>query len=156
MSPSTAPSFPGLEPLPAGLQPAAIAPDVVVRPLFQSGVRAGFPSPATDYIEKSLDLNTFLIRNAPATFFFRIEGDSMAMAGIFPGDLVTVDRSITPRSGHIVLAVVDGEYTVKRLYRRGSIVELRPENPAYQAIRIEEGQELQVWGVVTGAVRKFF
>lgn len=142
-------------PLPENLRPAAHAPEAVVRPLFRSRVAAGFPSPATDYIEQGLDLNTYLIRNKAATFYFRVKGDSMIGARIHDGDLLVVDRSIHAKHGHIVLAVVDSEYTVKRLYTRGGVVELRAENPTYPPIRFSNDQELQIWGVVIGTVCKF-
>lgn len=115
---------------------------------------AGFPSPCADFTEAPLDLNEFVVRNRTATFYFSVAGDSMIGAGIHDGDKVAVDRSITPRSGHIVVAVVDQNFTLKRLHRRGDVIELRPENPAYQPIRLREGEELQIWGVVTAVIRK--
>lgn len=116
---------------------------------------AGFPSPAADYAEDGLDLNEYLVRNKPASFMFSVKGDSMMNAGIVEGDKVIVDRSINPRSNDIVVAVVNGEYTIKRLYKRAGKVELRPENPAYQPIVFKEGSELEVWGVVVGVVRRY-
>jgi DNA polymerase V len=124
-------------------------------PLLLQRVPAGFPSPADDYAETALDLNTYLVRNKTATFFFRVIGDSMTGAHIHDGDLLVVDRSIEPRHGHIVLAVINSEYTVKRLHNLNGEIELRAENPAYPPIRFREHDELQVWGVVTGAVSRF-
>ena len=117
-------------------------------------VHAGFPSPATDYIEEGLDLNDYLVRHRAASFLFTVQGDSMQGAGIVEGDKVIVDRSIDPQHNHIVIAVVDGEYTIKRLFRRGSRIELRPENPAFQPIRFADGSQLEIWGVVVGVVRR--
>ena len=118
-------------------------------PLFSSPVSAGFPSPAEDYSDKKLDLNEYLIQHPAATFFVRVEGDSMIEAGIFPGDLLIVDRYPIPKSGQVVLAVVDGEFTVKRYERRGKKVRLIPANPKYMPIEFVDGQELIIWGVVT-------
>ena len=133
----------------------AAAHVVYALPLFLSRVPAGFPSPADDYLEGELDLNELLIRNPSATFYVRLAGDSMVKAGLFDGDILVVDRAVKARHDHIVVAVLDGELTVKRLWSRGGSVELRPENPAYQPIKMAEGQELTVWGVVIGAVRQF-
>jgi DNA polymerase V len=102
-----------------------------------------------------LDLNEYLIKNAVSTFYFRAQGHSMRNARIFDGDLLTIDRSIDPKHGHIVLAMIDNEFTVKRLYVRGRIVELHPENRHFQPIRFVEGQELRILGVVTGSISKF-
>ena len=123
-------------------------------PLAAHRVPAGFPSPATDYLEDGLDLNAYLVQHPAATFLFSVQGHSMQGAGIMDGDKVVVDRSITPRHGHIVIAVVDREYTIKRLYWRGSRIELRPENPAFQPICFANGSQLETWGVVVGVVRR--
>jgi DNA polymerase V len=120
-----------------------------------SGIAAGFPSPATDFSESGLDLNAYLIRHRAASFYFSVEGDSMSGAGILDGDKVLVDRAVEPQHGHIVVAVVNSEYTLKRLYRRREVLELHAENPSYSPIRFREGEELQVWGVVVGVVRKY-
>lgn len=118
-------------------------------------ISAGFPSPAADYAEDGLDLNDYLVRNKPASFMFTVKGDSMMNAGIVEGDKVIVDRSINAKSKDIVVAVVNGEYTIKRLYKTDAKVELRPENPAYQPIVFKEGSELEIWGVVVGVVRRY-
>jgi DNA polymerase V len=118
-------------------------------------IPAGFPSPADEYAESALDLNTYLVRNKTATFFFRVIGDSMTGANIHDGDLLVVDRSIGPRHGHIVLAVINNEYTVKRLHRLNGVIELHADNPAYPPLRFQENDEVQIWGVVTGAVSRF-
>lgn len=124
-------------------------------PLYLSRVSAGFPSPADDYVESALDLNEYLISNPAATFMVRVSGDSMTGAGIQDGDVLVVDRSQDARPGKIVVAVLDGELTVKRLRKRNGKYVLVPENPAYSPIEVEMEQELFVWGVVTGVVRRF-
>lgn len=123
--------------------------------LVSHRLSAGFPSPAADYAEDGLDLNEYLVRNKPASFMFTVKGDSMMNAGIVEGDKVIVDRSINAKSKDIVVAVVNGEYTIKRLYKTAAKVELRPENPAYQPIVFKEGSELEIWGVVVGVVRRY-
>ncbi len=123
------------------------------RPLLLSRVPAGFPSPAEDYVEGALDLNEHLIAHREATFFMRVQGHSMIGAGIQDGDLLVVDRALEAGHGDIVVAVVDGELTVKRLWQRGARVRLLAENPAYAPIDLKDGQELAVWGVVTNIIR---
>jgi DNA polymerase V len=126
----------------------------VLRPLFSSGVSAGFPSPADDYIDRELDLNEYLIANPVATFFVRVAGDSMIGAGINHDDILIVDRSIEPVSGKIVIAIVDGELTVKRLVKTGDSCLLVAENPLYPHTEIKKEMELEVWGVVTCAIHR--
>ena len=123
--------------------------------LLSHRISAGFPSPATDYAEEGLDLNDYLVRNKPATFMFTVKGDSMTGASIEEGDKVVVDRAQHPKHGDIVVAVVDGEYTIKRLFKHMGRVELRPENAAYPPIVFHDGSELMVWGVVVGVVRRY-
>ena len=127
-------------------------------PLFSSKVAAGFPSPADEHVEKRLDPNDFLIDNEEATFFVTIEGYSMIDVGLLPGDKVVVDRSQNARKNSIVLAVVNGEFTIKRLSKdtNGRPL-LLPENSsgAYPPILIKEGMQFEIWGVVTGAFRRF-
>jgi DNA polymerase V len=123
--------------------------------LLAHRMSAGFPSPAADYAEDGLDLNDYLIRNKPATFMFTVRGDSMIGASIEEGDKVIVDRALTPKSRDIIVAVVDGEYTIKRLYKYRGRVELRPENPHYPPIVLKDGADLQTWGVVVGVVRRY-
>ncbi len=124
----------------------------VVRPLFLSGVSAGFPSPADDYIDRDLDLNEHLITNPAATFFVRVAGDSMTGAGINNNDILIVDRSVAPISGKIVIAVINGELTVKRLIKTETSCRLVAENPDYSDIEITGEMELEIWGVATSAI----
>jgi DNA polymerase V len=121
------------------------------RPLFASPVPAGFPSPADDYIERSLDLNEHLIKHPAATFFVRASGDSM-LGNIHSGDLLVVDRAKEAGDGSIVIAVIDGELTVKRLRKRGNGVSLESDNPAYAPLSINEEADVVVWGVVTNVI----
>ncbi len=127
----------------------------VVRPLFSCGVSAGFPSPADDYIDRRLDLNELLIANPAATFFVRAAGDSMTGAGINHDDILIVDRSLAATNGKIVIAVLNGELTVKRLVQSAVSCRLEAENPAYPALEINEDSDFQVWGVVTSVIHQF-
>lgn len=122
-------------------------------PLMSYSVRAGFPSPADDYIEKRIDLNEELIQHREATFFLRVRGHSMIDAGIDDGDELIVDRALTPEHHRIVVAAVDGELTVKRFYQRNGIVKLLAENPQYPDIEFKNGQEMMIWGVVTKIIK---
>jgi len=117
-------------------------------PLFLESVSAGFPSPADDYLEGKLDLNDFLIPNPPATFLVHVTGDSMIGAGIYSGDLLIVDRSVEPRNRNIVIAVLDGELTVKRLKMEQDEIILVAENKNYEPIKITEQMQFEIWGVV--------
>lgn len=117
-----------------------------------SGVAAGFPSPADDFIEEKLDLNEKLIRHPAATFFVRVSGNSMIKAGIHSGDMLIVDRSLEPKTGSVVVAVVNGEFTVKRISRQGDKLYLMPENSRFQPIQITDDSNFQVWGVVTNVI----
>ena len=121
-------------------------------PLYGCKVSAGFPSPADDYLEGTLDLNEHLIRHPSSTFFVKVSGESMINAGIHPGDILVVDRSIEANSGRIVIAALDGELTVKRFDRRDDSTYLLPENPDFSPIEIKDGNELHIWGVVTNVI----
>ena len=122
--------------------------------LYQSKVPAGFPSPATEYLGDTLDLNEYLINNPTASFFAKVEGDSMIGAGIFEGDLLVIDKSINAKHKDIVIASVNNEFTVKRLDTKDGI-QLVAENKDYQPIKLTGEMEFAIWGVVTGVVRKF-
>ncbi len=121
-------------------------------PLYGSKVPAGFPSPADDYIEKQLDLNEHLIKHPSATFFVRVSGNSMLDAGIHENDILIVDRSITPVSGKIVVAALDGQLTVKRLKISKEKLFLMPENKEFEPIEVREDNEIYIWGVVTNVI----
>lgn len=116
-------------------------------------VEAGFPSPAEEELADTLSLDDLLIQNPDATFLLKVSGDSMSEAGILPGDMVIVDKGQVPKSGDIVIAEVDGEWTMKYLRKRGEIVTLIPANPRYKPIRPK--QALKIAGVVTAVVRKY-
>lgn len=120
--------------------------------LFSTRIPAGFPSPADDYIENSLDLNEYLIKHPAATFFVKVTGDSMTGAGINSGDILIVDRSVTAVNGSVIVAVLNGEFTVKRFFRDGPVIQLSPENPAYKPIEVKTGSDFEVWGVVMHAI----
>jgi DNA polymerase V len=132
-------------------------PRPLPRPIYSGKISAGqsrFPSPAQDYEQKTLDLNDRFIANPPATFFFTVKGDSMVGAGIFDGATLIVDRSIKPKSSSIVIADVDGEWMVKRLYKRSGVIKLLSENPDNPPIVLKEGQELIIFGVVTYVINE--
>jgi DNA polymerase V len=137
-------------------QPAPV-PVIEVDPAWArqtlATVQCGFPSPAEDLAMERVDLNKVLIKHPQATFLMRVRGDSMREAGIDDGDVVLVDRAIKAVHGHVVVAVVDGEFTVKRLWQRGRNVKLQPANPTYPDILPRDGQTLEVWGVVTNAIK---
>lgn len=123
-------------------------------PYFENPVKAGFPSPADDYTQMRLDLNEHLISHPAATFFVRVEGDSMVGAGIQPGDLLIVDRSLEAQNGKIVLAVINGEFTVKRIRKEGEMLFLEPENPKYPPIQVLPSWDFYVWGIVTYVIHE--
>jgi DNA polymerase V len=132
--------------------------DNIVRlqiPLFSSTVAAGYPSPAEDHVDDTLDLNEYMVQRPDSTFMLRVEGESMKNVGIMPDDILVVDRSLKASHRKIIIAAIDGELTVKRLYHRGGLVKLLPENPAYPEIELESEAELVIWGVVVGSFRRF-
>ncbi len=121
-------------------------------PVYTSYISAGFPSPAEDHVDQFLDLHEYLVQNPAATFFVRVQGDSMTNAGINSGDLLIIDRSIDPMNGNIVIAAVAGELTVKRFQKQGRKVTLKAENPDYPSINVDEYSDLTIWGVVTTVI----
>ncbi|BCX14100.1 MAG: SOS-response transcriptional regulator UmuD-like protein [Candidatus Dojkabacteria bacterium] len=127
---------------------------IVLIPIATESVKAGFPSPASDFVEKSLDLNEFLINNPVSTFFVRVSGDSMEEYKIFDGDILIIDRSIKPTNNKIVLAMLDGEFTVKKIVIKNSEITLLPGNAKYSPIK-PNLENFEVWGVVTATIRKF-
>lgn len=122
------------------------------RPLFMVPVSAGFPSPADDYVEGSLDLNKHLVKHPAATFFVRVAGDSMINAGVHPGDILIVDRSLEPVDKKVVIAIVNGELTVKRIRLKHDGIFLVAENDNYEPVKIDKEMEFEVWGVVTSVI----
>lgn len=130
-------------------------PTELKMPLYLSKVSCGFPSPADNYIESKLDLNEHLVQHPAATFFVRVEGQSMIEDGIYEGDLLIVDKSLKPVDGSIIIVAIDGELTVKKLKIKNNEGYLTPSNPNYKTIKVNENQELHCWGVVTYAIHKF-
>jgi DNA polymerase V len=122
---------------------------------YDAAVPAGFPSPAQDHVGDILDLSAYLIRHPEATYFVRAQGDSMVDAGIFDGDLLIVDRALEPEDGSIVIAAIDGEFTVKRLRIHRGVPSLMPENFAYPMITLRDGQCLELFGVVAHVIHSF-
>lgn len=121
-------------------------------PLYTSKVQAGFPSPADDYQEGTLNLEEHLIQNPASTFFVRVIGNSMINAGMYPNDLLIVDKSLTPVSGKVIVAILNGEFTVKRLVKKRNKTFLVAENPDYEPIDVTDNSEFQIWGVVTNVI----
>ena len=124
-------------------------------PLIGDSVSAGFPSPADDYTEQNIDLNEYLIKNPFSTFFLRVKGDSMVKSGIQNHDLIIVDKSIIPRPGNIVIAMIDGEFTVKRLEKKNDELYLKSENDNYPDFNFKNHNEIQIWGVVIYSIHNF-
>lgn len=141
-----------MHPLPASFLFPAKSPKVLALPLFTAKVAAGFPSPADDYVEKTLDLNELLVQKPAATFFVRAQGESMLGAGIHPDDILVVDRSIDPVPGKIVICALNGELVVKRLKHQAGKWLLASENPYYPDIPLREELEMVIWGVVTHVI----
>lgn len=136
------------------LVPVHETPHPIYLPVYSYRVPAGFPSPATDELEGLFDLNKLLFRHPDATYLVRVTGESMAGAEIHAGDLLAVDKHLEADHGHIVVAVVEGDCTVKRLVRQGDTWWLMPANPAYQPYEIRQAEELHIWGVVTHVVHE--
>ena len=134
--------------------PQALPPGHWWLQALPASIAAGFPSPAEDHQVERIDLMQQLVKHPQATFYIRVRGESMRDAGILDGSVVLVDRAITPADGHIVLAVIDGDFTCKRLYLRGGRMRLKPENPTYPDIVPREGQQVEVWGVVVAHIHQ--
>lgn len=122
-------------------------------PFVESGISAGFPSPADDFLDISIDLNKELIQNPSATFYGRVKGDSMIDAGLSDGDLLIIDKSLEPDNGKIAVCFIDGEFTVKRIKIDGEIVWLIAENKNYKPIRITSENDFIIWGIVTTVIK---
>lgn len=123
-------------------------------PYFDSGISAGFPSPAEDFKQERLSLDNILVKNKLATFYARVSGQSMIGAGLDDNDLLVIDRSLEPANNKIAVCFLDGEFTVKRLKVVGSDVWLQPENPNYEPIKITEENNFVIWGIVTNVIKK--
>lgn len=125
---------------------------------FAPTIKAGFPSPAEDYLHDSLDFNRDLIKHPEATLYGRVSGDSMIDAGINDGDIAVIDRSLQPSDGDIIVAFVNGEYTIKFLdltHKEEGYIELRPANPDYSPIRVNVSDDFRVWGVVVWTIKRW-
>ena len=127
----------------------------LILPLLSSYVSAGFPSPADDYIEENIDLNEYLIKNPFSTFFLRVKGDSMINAGIQNQDLILVDKSLIAKPGNIVIAMIDGEFTIKRLEKKKDELYLKSENHNYPNFNFANHNDIQIWGVVIYSIHNF-
>ncbi len=139
----------------SALQPIPISEAPLLVLLLNNRVMAGFPSPAEDLGAQRIDLTQVLITHPQATYFLRASGHSMVEAGIFDKDILVVDRAIKPRHNHIVVAIVDGDFTVKRYFQRAGRIKLKAANPTFADIVPKEGQTLEVWGVVTSSIKQF-
>ena len=124
-------------------------------PLLTDSVSAGFPSPADDHTEENIDLNEHLISNPFSTFFLRVKGDSMINAGIKDKDLIIVDKSLTARPGNIIIAMIDGEFTMKRLSMKNNELYLKAENHNYPDFRFKNHIDVQIWGVVIYSIHSY-
>ena len=122
--------------------------------LIEQGISAGFPSPADDFKEVRISLDNELVRNKEATFYAKVSGDSMVGAGLDDGDLLVIDRSLSPENGKIVICFIDGDFTVKRIKKEKGKLYLMPENKKYKPIKIREDNELIIWGVVEYVIKK--
>lgn len=130
------------------------ASEPLTLPLFESNIPAGFPSPADDTMELKLDLNKHLIKHPATTFYARVNGYSMQDAGINDGDILIVDRTIEPRENDVVVCILDGEYTVKRVHLDKDVIFLQAANDAYEPIKVKKNNRLSIWGVVTYVIHK--
>ena len=122
--------------------------------MAQSGVHAGFPSPATDYMTQAIDLNRELVKHPAATFYGRVVGDSMIDAGVEEGDILVIDKSLEAREGDMAVCFVDGEFTLKHLHFHEGGLTLRPANENYPEIEVCEGMDFVMWGVVTYVIKR--
>ena len=122
--------------------------------LFTNTISAGFPSPAEDFLDKKLDLNDYLIKNPSASFFVKVNGNSMINAGISNGDILIIDRSLEPSDGKVVIGIINGEFTVKRILKKGKKIFLKPENENFKPIEITEDMDFKIWGIVTYTIHK--
>ncbi|GGC95141.1 SOS-response transcriptional regulator UmuD-like protein [Flavobacterium lutivivi] len=124
-------------------------------PLFDTGISAGFPSPADDFIELSIDLNKHLIKHKDTTFFAKVKGHSMKNAGIFDGDLLVIDKSLEPQDGRIAICQIDGEFTIKRIKIEKNVIWLIAENEDYKPIKVTPENDFVIWGIVINSIKYF-
>ncbi|MDB4533877.1 translesion error-prone DNA polymerase V autoproteolytic subunit [Vicingaceae bacterium] len=121
--------------------------------LVENGISAGFPSPADDFLDASIDLNKALIKNKDATFYGRVKGDSMINGGLSDGDLLIIDKSLEPKNGKIAVCFIDGEFTVKRIKLEKDLIWLMPENKKYRPIKVTSDNDFVIWGIVTNVIK---
>lgn len=124
-------------------------------PLFDTGISAGFPSPADDFIELSIDLNKHLIKHKDTTFFAKVKGHSMKNVGIFDGDLLVIDKSLEPQDGRIAICQIDGEFTIKRIKKEENVFWLIAENEDYKPIKVTPENDFVIWGIVINSIKYF-
>lgn len=134
---------------------SALTETALELPFVDSGISAGFPSPALDFIDLTIDLNKHLIKHPSATFYGRVKGQSLKDAGINDGDLLIIDKSLEPKNGKIAVCYIDGEFTAKRIKKTKDELWLMPENEEYKPIKIEEENTLIIWGMVTHVIKSF-
>lgn len=123
-------------------------------PIADEGIKAGFPSPAQDFMDLAIDLNKELVKHPASTFYGRIKGDSMIDAGIFDGDILIIDKSLDPKDGDMAVCYIDGEFTIKHIKIEKSLVYLIPANDHYKPITVTPQNEFQIWGIVTYSIKK--
>jgi DNA polymerase V len=124
-------------------------------PFMDVGISAGFPSPADDFLQLTIDLNAYLVKHRDTTFFAKVKGHSMKNAGIYDGDLLVIDKSLEPQDGKIAICQIDGEFTVKRIKKEKDVVWLVAENEDYQPIKVTAENELMIWGIVVHSIKSF-
>ena len=123
--------------------------------LYASSISAGFPSPAEDHMDVGLDINEYLIKHPSSTFYIYVKGDSMINSGIFDGDLMIVDRSLEAKSNSVIIAVLNGDFTVKKIKKENNKIYLIPDNKKYNPILLDDSTDFQIWGVVTHTIHHF-
>jgi DNA polymerase V len=134
---------------------SVLSETVLELPVISEGISAGFPSPAMDFIDLTIDMNKHLIKHPSSTFYGRVKGVSMKNVGIYDGDLLVIDKSITPTNDKIAVCYIDGEFTVKRIKIKNECIWLIPENETYQPIKVTEENDFIIWGIVTYVVKSF-
>lgn len=123
-------------------------------PIADGGIKAGFPSPAQDFMDLTIDLNKELVKHPSSTFYGRVSGDSMIDAGIFDGDILIIDKSLEPKDGDMAVCFVDGEFTIKYIRIEAKVIWLVPANEKYKPIRVTEDNDFLIWGIVTYSIKK--